>query len=160
MATYKNLEAAAKAFGKAHGVTGRAGGWLYRSNGARICHGWRDYGVLLIARGQVHVLDEHGRRIDREKTARGLTVRAWRTLAQYPRKTFVIPEPDPATRRLVAVPDAVAVDTSCGYVFRNAEDGLAFTVEGAKAFAARRNEGLKVPAYKVYSLTLVEDEEH
>jgi len=53
-------------------------------------------------------------------------------------------------------PEAVAVDTSHGYVFSNGEDGVPFTVKAAATFAAGRNVGLKVPTYKVYALTLVE----
>lgn len=52
-------------------------------------------------------------------------------------------------------PAAVAVDTQDGYVFRNAEDGVMFTVETAQAFADRRNEHLKVPTYRVFELVPV-----
>jgi len=54
-------------------------------------------------------------------------------------------------------PSAVAVDTYGGYVFSSGADGVPFTSETARAFAEQRNEGLKIPTYKVFRL--VPDEE-
>jgi hypothetical protein len=56
-----------------------------------------------------------------------------------------------------AAPEAVVVDTSWAYTFSSGEDGAPFTPETAKAFRDERNDGLKVPTYKVYRLELVED---
>lgn len=155
MPTYKSLEAAARAHGAANGETAliNAGTWLYR-NRTHLVQGWEAYGIGLVQAGVIHVMDKDGCRIDREKTAHGVVVRSWpqwRSAAA----SFVIPGPEPADRRL-AVPDAVAVDTQGGYVFRNAEDGQAFTAETAWAFADKRNKHLKVPTYEVYLLVKAE----
>lgn len=74
--TYKTLEAVARAYGKAHGVQGRAGGWLYR-NGRRLAQGWVNYGYMLVDGGLVTPLDADGQ---------DCRNRAWRRNA----KTFAI----------------------------------------------------------------------
>ena len=37
---YHRAESAARAWGKAHGISGRAGGWLFTSGGERLVRGW------------------------------------------------------------------------------------------------------------------------
>jgi hypothetical protein len=56
-----------------------------------------------------------------------------------------------------AAPEAVVVDTSWAYVFSAPESGIPFSLETAREFRDERNDGLKVPTYKVYRLELVED---
>jgi hypothetical protein len=62
--TYKKLEAAAKAYGAAHGVEGRPGGWIYR-NGVAIVQGWRAYGLQLVQSGLIDPQDSDGRSVRR-----------------------------------------------------------------------------------------------
>lgn len=162
--TYKNLVGAAHAYGRAHQVRGGHGGWLVQTvDGTDVkmgIQGWENYGIELVRHNLIHVLDEAGCRIDREKTPRGVEVQPYSMWRRHAR-SFVVPELQPAVPTpalglgLLDVPEAVAIDTQGGYVFRNAEDGLAFTVAGAQAFAAKRNEHLKVPTYKVYRLAEV-----
>jgi len=69
--TYSKLEAAARAYGAEHGVTSRAGGWLYR-NGAPFVQGWRKYGQKLINLGLIVAQDADGNEpVD------------WRQITQY-----------------------------------------------------------------------------
>ncbi|MGN6635685.1 MAG: hypothetical protein ACTHJ6_09530 [Oryzihumus sp.] len=158
MPTFTSLEAAARAYGAEHGVEGRKGGWIYR-RGQAVCQGWRAYGRLLVESGQITALDADGKRTTLSTRARGQI--HWSKPLAGPAKTFVTPDPLPPAlavpNGLLAVPEAVVVDTRGGYVFRNASDGLAFTVAGAKAFRDQRNAGLRVGTYKVYRLTEVED---
>jgi hypothetical protein len=49
------------------------------------------------------------------------------------------------------------VDTSHSYTFSAPESGIPFSTETAREFRDKRNAGLKVPTYKVYTLTLLED---
>lgn len=84
MKTYKTLEAAAKAHGAAHGVTGKAGGWIYR-NGVAICQGWRSYGYLLVDAGLIDPQDRDGDSVRRFKVPGGSLVRSrahWRARAE------------------------------------------------------------------------------
>lgn len=160
MSQHKTLEAAARDHGARNGVTGKPGGWLYR-NGVAVCQGWRTYGESLVNAHAIYVLDEAGCRVDREKTATGIVERGWAACRPYA-VSFVVPEPERPREALGLekgeVPEAVAVDTSWSYVFSAAEDGRPFTIAGAQAFAAYRNEGLKVPTYKVFRLTEVTEE--
>lgn len=161
MSQHKTLEAAARAYGASHGVTGHSGGWL-RRHGAVLCQGWHTYGVMLVNAHEIHVLDEVGKRIDHEqRPGKGSISRGWNTV-RPDAAAFYVPESERPRAALGLepgqVPEAVAVDTSWSYVFSAAEDGRPFTIEGAKAFAAKRNEGLKVPTYKVFRLTEVTEE--
>lgn len=167
MPNYSTLVAAAKAYGAAHGIAGGPGGWLVQQLGSKTVslnvHGWEDFGVELVRTDHIHVLDRDGCRVDREKTRTGVVVNSYRTWRKEAAR-FVVPELQDAPQsgplglEPGQVPEAVAVDTSWSYVFSAAEDGRPFTLEGAKAFAARRNEGLKVPTYRAFRLTEVTEE--
>lgn len=78
---HKTLEAAAKAYGAAHGVTGKAGGWLYR-NGTHLCHGWRSYGYRLVSAGIIDPQDETGRSVRRIGHLTTASERQWRANAR------------------------------------------------------------------------------
>lgn len=54
-------------------------------------------------------------------------------------------------------PGAIVVDTTHAYVFSAPESGIPFITETAREFRDKRNADLKVPTYKVYTLTLLED---
>lgn len=59
---YGTLEAAARAYGARHGVSGRKGGWLHNRDGRLIVQGWLNYGQRLLRNGTVVAIDANGQR--------------------------------------------------------------------------------------------------
>ena len=58
--TYRDGDAAAKAYAAAVGVAGKPGGWIYTPSGRPICQGWQSYTSRLVRRGIIRDLDGHG----------------------------------------------------------------------------------------------------
>jgi hypothetical protein len=81
MRTFKTLPAAAKAVGAKEGVSGRAGGWLYR-NGVPLTQGWRDYGKAMVRAGRIDPQDAEGRSVYHLGPHRTASELAWRNNAR------------------------------------------------------------------------------
>lgn len=73
--TYTTLEAAARAYGKGHGVLGRAGGWLYKNGAPLRVQGWANYGQRLLIRRQIVPIGPDGQQWPGGKNVVGYTLR-------------------------------------------------------------------------------------
>jgi hypothetical protein len=58
--TFKTLRAAAQAYGEAHGVYGKAGGWLWQEGIRLNIHGWEEFGLHLVRTARIDPQDENG----------------------------------------------------------------------------------------------------
>lgn len=97
MSTHATLIDAARTYGTAHGIHGKAMGWLVKADGSPFLfrgervQGWENYGLILVGKGVIEPQDAAGDNV--RETTRGSTTtvrpfRQWRELARQ----FVIRE--------------------------------------------------------------------
>jgi uncharacterized NAD-dependent epimerase/dehydratase family protein len=81
--TYKTPAAAAKAFGRAVGVKGNGGGWLYTADGTKLAQGWAAYADKLRKRGVIVGSPSEGYLLDPQADERVRRVLAERAGLAY-----------------------------------------------------------------------------
>lgn len=87
MPEYAAMQDAARAYGKANDIRGRAGGWLYQGDRPLRLQGWQELAYVLIRKNIIEPIDDQGenvRRVTRRNVVIVRTTSSWsRDAAQF-----------------------------------------------------------------------------